>query len=154
MSNTNRNLFKIFYFGVGLLLISIGMSSPLLSQTAIGSASLNGTVTDPSGAAVPNAKVTVTNTATGLTLTTQASEVGLYAIGGLPVGTYDLTADATGFKTTKRTAIPLQVGAVATIDVRLEIGNLQETVSVLAASVRAARQHRDYRRPRERWQQL
>jgi hypothetical protein len=84
MSKTNRHLLKFSYFGIWLLLISIGMTSPSFSQTAIGGASLNGIVTDPSGAAVPNAKVTVTNTATGLTRTTQANEVGLYSLAGLP----------------------------------------------------------------------
>ena len=64
------------------------------AQSQIGGASLNGTVTDPSGASVPNAKVTATNTATGLTRTTQTSDSGLYNFTGLPVGAYDLTVDA------------------------------------------------------------
>jgi outer membrane receptor protein involved in Fe transport len=93
---------------------------------------LNGTITDPSGAAVPKAKVTVTNTATGLVRSTVTSDAGLYEFSGMPVGSYDLAADAPGFKTAKRTAIPLQVGAVATIDVRMEVGSVQETVSVEA----------------------
>jgi hypothetical protein len=106
------------------------ISLPLPAQSVIGAAALNGTITDPSGAAVPNAKIMVTNTATGLVRATQTSDVGLYNLTGLPVGNYDLSADAPGFKTARRTAIPLQVGAVATIDIRLEVGNVQETVSV------------------------
>src|SRR5437588_5391526 len=96
-----------------------------LAQSQVAGASLNGTVTDPSGASVPNAKVTATNTATGLTRSTQTSSDGLYNFTGLPVGTYDLTVDAQGFKTVKRTGLPLQVGAVATIDIRLEVGSAQ-----------------------------
>jgi outer membrane receptor protein involved in Fe transport len=98
----------------------------------VGGASLNGTITDASGAAMPNAKVTVTNTATGLTRNTQTSDIGLYRFTGLPVGSYDLTVDAQGFKTAKRTDVPLQVGASATLDVRMEVGAAQETVSVTA----------------------
>ncbi len=102
------------------------------AQSQVGGAGLNGTVTDASGAAVPNAKVAATNTATGLTRSTTTSDVGLYTFAGLPVGTYDLTVDAGGFKTAKRTSVELQVGAAATVDVRMEIGAAQETVSVEA----------------------
>src|SRR5690349_19488821 len=103
-----------------------------VAQNQPGGASLNGTVTDASGAAVPAAKVTATNTATGLTRSTETSDEGLYNFFALPVGTYDLSVDRTGFKSARRTAIPLQVGAAATIDVRLEVGSAQETVSVAA----------------------
>ncbi|MGI8746049.1 MAG: TonB-dependent receptor [Bryobacteraceae bacterium] len=102
------------------------------AQVEIGGATLNGTVTDSTGAAVPNARVTATSTATGLTRTTQTNATGLYSLSGLPVSTYDLTVDSQGFKTAKRTAIDLSVGAVATVDVTLEIGTAQETVSVTA----------------------
>ena len=108
-------------------------SLPLLSaQVAVGGASLNGTITDPSGGAVPNANVTVVNTTTGLTRSTTTNDAGLYTFIALPVGTYDLTVEAKGFKTPKRTGIQLQVGAAATIDVRLEVGATQETVTVAA----------------------
>jgi len=103
-----------------------------LAQNQPGGASLNGTVTDASGAAVPAAKVTATNTGTGLTRITETSGEGLYNFVVLPVGTYDLTVDRAGFKSAKRTAIPLQVGSAATLDVRLEVGSAQETVSVAA----------------------
>jgi outer membrane receptor protein involved in Fe transport len=102
------------------------------AQSEVAGASLNGTVTDPSGAAVPNAKVTVNNAATGLTRTTETSEAGLYSFARLPVGTYDLAVEANGFKAVKGTGIALSVGAVATYDVHLEVGAAQETVSVTA----------------------
>ena len=102
------------------------------AQSQVGGASLNGTVTDASGAAVPNAKVAVTSAATGLTRNTQTSDAGLYVFSGLPVGQYDLTVDAQGFKSAKRTALQLEVGAAATVDIGLEVGTAQETVSVAA----------------------
>ena len=101
-----------------------------LAQTEIGGAALNGTVTDPTGAAVPNAKVTITSPDTGLTRNTQTSDVGLYNFPRLPVGTYNLTVDAQGFKSIQRTGVPLQIGAIATIDVRLEVGSAQEKLTV------------------------
>ena len=100
------------------------------AQSEVGGAALNGTVMDPSGSTVPNAKVTITSPDTGLTRSVQTTESGLYAFPRLPVGTYDLTVDASGFKGVKRSAIPLQVGAVATLDIRLEVGNAAEIVNV------------------------
>jgi hypothetical protein len=108
------------------------LSAVAFGQSEVGTASLNGTVLDPSGAAVSGAKVTATNNATGFTRTTQTSDAGLYSLLRLPVGTYDVSIEANGFKTAKRTAVPLAIGAVATIDIALEIGAAQETVSVSA----------------------
>src|SRR5579862_8779911 len=101
-------------------------------QAEIGGATLNGTVTDPTGAAVPNAKVAATSPQTGLTRTTVTNQTGLYSFPQLPVGTYDLTVEANGFKLSKRIGVSLTVGAVATVDVPLEVGGTQETVSVTA----------------------
>lgn len=102
------------------------------AQSQVGGASLNGTITDPSGASVPGAKVTATNTGTHLSRTVNTSDAGIYTFTFLPVGTYDLSVDAQGFKPVKRTGLPLQVGAVATIDIHLEIGAAQEAISVAA----------------------
>jgi outer membrane receptor protein involved in Fe transport len=118
--------------GLCLAFIACLFAGSLFAQAEIGGATLNGTITDPTGATVPNAKVTVTNTSTGLTRTTQTNETGLYGFARLPVGTYDLTAEAAGFKAAKRTNLGLNVGAVVTMDVALEVGAAQETVSVNA----------------------
>jgi outer membrane receptor protein involved in Fe transport len=104
----------------------------MFAQSDVGGATLNGTVTDPSGAAVAGAKISVANTATGFTRTTESNADGLYTLTRLPVGTYDLTIDAPGFKTSKKTGIQLSVGAVATLDVPLQIGTAQEQVTVSA----------------------
>ena len=102
------------------------------AQSEIGGATLNGTVLDPTGAAVPNAKVIVTNSGTGVSRNTQSNDTGLYSFPRLPVGSYDLTIEAAGFKSSKRTGVMLNVGAVVTLDVNLEVGAAQETVSVTA----------------------
>jgi hypothetical protein len=124
------------------VLISLSAAAAF-AQAEVGGATLNGTVTDPTGAAVPNARVTAINTATGLTRETQTNEVGLYSLPRLPAGGYDLGVEAAGFKTAKRTGLELNVGAVATIDVSLEVGATQETISVTAEApvVESTRSH-------------
>ena len=102
----------------------------LTAQSESGSSSLNGTVSDASGAAVPAARVTVTNPDTGFTRSTTSNESGLYTIVRLPVGRYDLVVDKAGFSTARSTGITLQVGGVATIDVPLQVGNAQQEVTV------------------------
>src|SRR5438552_1510978 len=70
----------------------------------IGGGTFNGTVTDPSGASIANAKVTATQTATGVARTAQSSEAGLYSLSSLPPGIYDVQIEASGFKTAKLSA--------------------------------------------------
>src|SRR2546427_164205 len=65
----------------------------------------NGTVTDPSGAAIGNAKVTVTNLGTNLSVTTTTNQTGLYVARELPVGTYKITVESKGFRTATSTNV-------------------------------------------------
>jgi len=102
------------------------------AQSDIGGATLNGTVADASGARVAGAKITVSNSATGFTRTIESNETGLYSFSRLPVGTYDVSAELTGFKLAKRTGVQLSIGAVATLDISLEVGAAQDQVSVTA----------------------
>src|SRR5262245_11270499 len=73
------------------------MSIPAASQIA-GTGTIRGTITDPTGAVVPRATVTATNTATGVDTARVATDAGLYVIAPLPAGTYRLTASAQGFR--------------------------------------------------------
>src|SRR3954452_11736488 len=102
------------------------------AQSDIGGATLNGAILDPSGATVAGVKVTVSNAATGFSRTVESNESGLYNFSRLPVGTYDLSAEFQGFKTSRRTNVQLTVGAVATLDISMEVGTAQEQVSVNA----------------------
>lgn len=118
---------------VSRIAIALSLAAvPVFAQAEIGGATLNGTVTDPTGAAVPNAKVTATNTATGFTRSTESNDIGLYSFSRLPVGTYDLSVDAAGFKKVKSTGLNLPVGAVVTLGIAVEVGTAQEVVSVTA----------------------
>ena len=97
-------------------------------------AQLTGTVTDESGAVLPGVTVTATQTDTGLTRTAVTDAQGFYVITNLPTGPYRLEVSLQGFRTYTQTGIVLQVAATPTINAVLAVGNVEETVSVEAAT--------------------
>jgi outer membrane receptor for ferrienterochelin and colicin len=94
-----------------------------------------GTVTDPTGAAIANAKVTVTNEGTNLTVSATTNSGGNYTAKELPIGSYKLTVEAPGFKTTSDTKVVLNAGVIAHVDFKLQIGNASEVIEVTGAAV-------------------
>ena len=95
---------------IGRLFLFALVPIRLIAQTA----DLSGIISDPSGLAVPNAKVTVKSRATGVTREVVSNQQGLYSIPALPPGSYDLTVEATGFKSIHQTGILLEVDQRAT----------------------------------------
>jgi len=95
-------------------------------------ASLNGTVTDSSGAVVPGAKVEAVSSATGFRHTTITSAGGTCNIPGLAIGAYTVTFSEEGFKSAEFKAVELAVGQIRTLDARLELGSVTEKVEVTA----------------------
>jgi hypothetical protein len=95
-------------------------------------ATILGTITDPTGAAVPNVKVTLTNTDTGIATTVTSSDDGQYVAPDIHIGFYIVRAQATGFKVGEQKSIKLQVGDRTRVDFKLEIGSTQETITVEA----------------------
>src|SRR5256885_3890229 len=91
---------------------------------------LNGRILDPSGAAVPNAKLIVTNTDTGAHFDTVSSAQGFYTVPFLAPGPYAVQVEASGFKKYLHGGINIQTGAAVTEDVRLEVGSTSESVIV------------------------
>ena len=89
-----------------------------------------GEITDPSGAAIPNAKVTVVNTGTNLTQTVTTNQAGLFTAKELPVGTYKITVEAKGFKTVQNTALPMNAGTIQHVDFKMQLGEAREVVEV------------------------
>ena len=103
-----------------------------LSAAAQDRGTFVGSVTDPSGAAVPDVQIAVTQTATNLRVDTVTNAVGQYRVPNLPVGSYRLAFEAAGFKTAVRDGITLSVTDVIRVDVTLELGPTAESVTVTA----------------------
>src|ERR1700735_2686620 len=94
-------------------------------------ASLSGTVTDPGGAVIPGAKLTLTNEATGFQSNFVSDSAGEYSFRNLTPGKYDLSITANGFKSTDQKGIELAVNQTARVDVKLPVGKADETVTVI-----------------------
>ncbi|MEJ7608046.1 MAG: carboxypeptidase-like regulatory domain-containing protein [Bryobacteraceae bacterium] len=93
-------------------------------------ASLFGTVSDAQAALVPGAQVAVTNTATGLSRTALTDSSGAFVFSLLPVGSYSLSVEQAGFRKYERRGIVLQANSNVQADVNMQLGNVQETVTV------------------------
>jgi len=119
---------------VGLCVLSL-TGCLLLSQALFGQSdrgTITGTVTDPSGGVISGVSVTATNTATSISTRTVSASGGNYTISLLRVGTYDVTAEQTGFKKYVHSGITLEVGQTLSLDIQLQVGARTETVQVTA----------------------
>src|SRR5437016_8828971 len=106
------------------------LSSSMASAQAVSTAQINGTVKDQGGLVLPGVTITITQTDTGLVRTAVTDDAGSFVLQNLPVGPYRLEAMLQGFRTFRQTGIVLQVGANPTLPVTLQVGQLQETVTV------------------------
>ena len=93
-------------------------------------ATLTGTVSDQSGALVPNVKVLATNQGTKIEHTAQSNDAGFYTIPFLPIGEYVVTAEISGFKKLVTNPIKLEVNQIARVDLKMELGEVTEVVDV------------------------
>src|SRR5687767_7346379 len=108
---------------VGVLLalaLVLGLQSAAFAQT--GAASITGLLTDQSGAPAPGVTVTATNQATNVPYTGVSNEAGNYTITSVPVGTYVVKAELSGFKTPTTRPIQLEAKQIARLDFKLEVG--------------------------------
>src|SRR5882762_2893633 len=121
-----RTLYVVSVLGCILLL-----SSPTLGQGNLGA--ITGTVQDASGAVVPDAALTITNTETGVKWTSKTSSAGYYRV-PVPPGTYRLEAQRLGFKTEIADRILVPVAQVVTMDLTLQVGNQSEKVEVTSSA--------------------
>ena len=112
---------------------------PRTAQAQGSTADVLGTVTDPSGAVVPNAKVTALNTATGIARTVQSGGNGDYVVSELQIGSYKVTVEARGFKTYVAKDITLAAGDRMRVDAKLALGAASETVEVSTSAVQGLR---------------
>jgi Carboxypeptidase regulatory-like domain len=118
---------------LGALLVG---AYPSLAQGIFGT--LTGVVSDPSGGVVPNAKITLRDSTSGSTRDTTTNGAGYYTFASVPVGTYDLTAEAPNFRQYKAVAISLGGGESRNVSVQLQVGAAGETVTVSAENASLA----------------
>ena len=94
-----------------------------------------GTVTDSSGAVLPNVTVTITNRATGVTKTSVTNDAGIYTFPGTQIGTYDVKASAQGFKVEQKNGVVLNATDQVRADFQMAVGAVGETITVEAAGL-------------------
>lgn len=114
---------------LGLALL-VTVTPKAFAQAAAINGQIEGTVTDQTGAAVPNAKVSINSKDTGFTRETTSDQTGFYRFPLLPLGNYRVTAEANGFKKLTRDGITLTTGQSATINLQLAPGAVSESVTV------------------------
>jgi hypothetical protein len=117
---------------LALLLLCFSLTSAVIAKAQQTLGSLNGTVLDSSGAAVPGSVVTATAEAIGITRTTKTQSNGFFQIFNLPVGTYKVKATHEGFDTTEVAGIAVQEAQAKTVTVALKVGQMSESVTVTA----------------------
>ena len=125
---------------LGVALLALLVASPVLQQTAFSQAislnggSIQGSVSDPTGAAIPGAKVTIVNPDTGYSHVLITDSAGIYTLGPLIPGNYTITAEAAGFKREVLKTV-VKTGTVTDGSAKLVIGALDQTVEVVAGAV-------------------
>ncbi len=131
-SEASMSIFFIGLLVVGLVvLLNLGAAPALAQSTSTGTVS--GQVVDPQNAAVPEAVVTLRDTATNAEQKTVTNEAGRYAFVNVPPGLYDILVSKAGFVQAKLTGEKVTVGLTLTVNVALQVGSMAETVVVTAA---------------------
>src|SRR6266567_8350374 len=113
-----------------LLLIACSTLAGSGMLFAQGSGTIKGFITDPAGLAVPNAPVTITNTATGAAVKTTSNGAGIYEVRALNPGAYTIEVSAPGFRSYVNRDITLYTNQTLGIDVKLEVGEQKQVVEV------------------------
>ena len=117
-----------------IILIVVFFFAALIStaRAQVANVTVQGTIKDPSGAAIPNVTVTATSTQNGLTKTGTSDDQGRYTILSVPPGTYNVVAVGQGFATTEERGREFLVGTTVTIDFELKLSSVTQTVEVTA----------------------
>jgi hypothetical protein len=112
------------------LLLALGLNGPAIAAAQAINGTIEGTVIDDQGGVLPGVAVTVTNLDTGDTRTVVSNESGLYRVPLLPLGTYRIAVELSGFKKFEQSGVVLRAGQTAVINVKLTLGGVAETVTV------------------------
>ena len=128
MSDNLSTIRRFSWIVYAAVILSLLLPSAF-AQTTVGTGSIVGTVTDPSGAVVSGAKVTITNAGTGQVMNLTTNSSGAYASGALAPGNYKVQISGKGFKTVNQ-GIAVQVGNTATVNAKLELGQESQVIEV------------------------
>ena len=115
-------------FSLAVLALLTIVARPAVAQST--TATLQGSVADPGGGVIPGVTVRLESPATGMTREVVTNSAGAYVFNFLPAGSYVVTAELTGFKSVKHGDVTLEIGQTRELNVRLEIGRLEEVVDV------------------------
>jgi hypothetical protein len=124
-------MFRVSRLGM-LVLLLVGSVVPAFAQSQAINATIEGTITDASGASLPGVSVTVSNVDTGDTRVVVSNEGGVYRAPLLALGRYRVSAELQGFKKFEQQGLSLSAGQTAVINVALSVGDMSETVTVTA----------------------
>ncbi len=124
------------FFALLALSLLVWAAAPVAAQSDRGS--VTGTVTDPGGAVIPNAKVTATSTDTGEVREVTSSDEGNYTLPELKAGLYKITVEAQGFKTASNEGVKVAVQVTHSLDFKLEVGAVTDVVTVTADAATTA----------------
>jgi hypothetical protein len=127
--------FRLFMITMLAVAVWAGLRGQATAQVGSAAAALNGTVRDASGAIVPDATITLTNSDTGIKQTTQSNSTGNYSIVNISPGNYLASVSKDGFATAQAQAFTLSVNQTATINFDLKVGEATSTIQVSTASV-------------------
>jgi len=116
-----------------LLLVAL-LASARIASAQVDTGAIFGTVTDESGAVVPAARVSATNEATGLLLSTATTSAGEYTFTPLKIGSYTITVEQAGFQTVARPHVTVHVQEQVKVDITLIPGQVTQTVEVTGAA--------------------
>jgi hypothetical protein len=128
MMNKARSIQRFGFSSLAILLLLGGFSAAAYGQQVYGS--INGVVTDPNGAVVPDAVVTATNEGTNAATTVKSDSAGTYIVSNLQPGIYDVETTVSGFGAYKQTAVRVEVGLSTAVYVHLALAGQTEAVTV------------------------
>jgi hypothetical protein len=115
-----------------LRLFAVALATVSASLAQVTTATIYGSILDQSGAAVPNAAATLVHEGTGSSSSVKSNSQGQFTVPLLAAGSYAVTVEANGFKTSRQSGLTLTAGQQLQLDIRLDVGNVSETVSVTA----------------------
>jgi hypothetical protein len=127
---TTLSTIRLFLLTSSLLLVVL----PLTALAQTGAASFTGIITDQGGAALPGVTVTATNQGTQVAYTAVTNDAGVYTITPLPIGSYVVKTDITGFAGKATNAVTLEAGQIARLNFQLDVSTVKEQVEVVAST--------------------